>query len=133
MKALCKSMCKMTTQKKRRIAFSILIGLVVTSVSGLMSNQSIIGELPNARVVSTPILGVSYWGYVLPWLRQVVYPGAAKTVMWLNFAADVIIWSLIACVVLAVFKLPVAGKTANRRRARRSRRKPRRKPRRRRR
>ena len=111
---------------KSRLLVSILIGLVVTVVSGININQNIAGEIPNVRVVEQPLLGASYWGYILPWLRQIIVPGAIKTVMWLNFIADVLVWTIIAYIVLTLLKLPAQPQTKPRRRnkrpARRSRR-----------
>lgn len=111
---------------KSRLLASILIGLVVTVVSGININGSIVGELPDVRIVSQPLLGASYWGYILPWLRQIIVPGAIKTVMWLNFAVDVLIWMLIAYIVLTLLKLPAQSRERpgrrNRRPARRARR-----------
>jgi hypothetical protein len=90
----------------RKIAFSILIGLVVTTVSGMWINTSVVGELPDVQLVSEPLLGVSYWGFLFPWLKQVVYPGAVKSVIWQNFIADVFFWSIVGYIVLSVFKMP---------------------------
>jgi hypothetical protein len=90
----------------RKIAFSILIGLVVTTVSGMWINLNVVGELPDVQFISEPLLGVSYWGFLFPWLKQVVYPGAVKSVIWQNFVADVFFWSIVGYVVLSVFKMP---------------------------
>ena len=112
---------------KSRLLVSILIGLVVTVVSGININQNIAGEIPNVRVVEQPLLGASYWGYILPWLRQIIVPGAIKTVMWLNFIADVLVWTIIAYIVLTLLKLPAQSRERpdrrrNKRPARRARR-----------
>ncbi len=94
----------------RRIAFSILIGLVVTTVSGMWVNSNIVGELPDVQFISHPWVGAVYWGYVLPWLRQAVVQFPVKSVIWQNFVADVFIWSIVGYIVLAAFKLPLMGK-----------------------
>ena len=96
----------MALRDRRRLAFSILIGLVVTTVTGLNLNSNLIGELPNVQFITQPWLGVSYWGYILPWLKQVVYPGMTKQVIWQNFVADVVIWTIVAYIVLTIFKVP---------------------------
>lgn len=103
-----------------RIVFALLIGLVITAVSGISLNSNIVGELPNVLFVTEPLLGVSYWGYMLPWLKQIVYPGEARRVIWQNFAADAVLWTIITYIVLAVFKLPrvAEAKAAARRRRR---------------
>jgi large-conductance mechanosensitive channel len=92
---------------KRRLAFSLLIGLVVTVVSALMKNISIIGSVPEIRFVSEPLADVVYWGYVFPWLRQVVSTDAVKVVLWRNFIVDVLVWTAVAYIVFAAVNLPL--------------------------
>ena len=94
----------------RRIAFSILIGLVVTTVSGMWVNSNIVGELPDVQFITQPLVGAVYWGYVLPWLRQPVVLNPIKSVIWQNFVADVFIWAIVGYIVLTVFKMPIKGK-----------------------
>jgi len=89
----------------RRVAIALLAGLCVTLLSGLLYNRTIYGELPNVRVASEPILGVGYWGYILPWLRKVVYPGSSLQVIWRNLCVDVAIWGL---AVYALFRVGMA-------------------------
>jgi hypothetical protein len=100
---------KMTREVKWRKVFSILLSLMVTLASGFCLNQNVVGELPDVRFVSGPWVGVSYWGFVLPWVSQIVYPGAQKQVLWANFAADVVVWFVAAYLVLAALKLPKLG------------------------
>jgi len=77
---------------KKIVAFSVLIGLIITLFTSLFVNADVIGEFPKVRFVSIPMLGMSYWGLPLPWLRQVVYPGATKQVIWAHFIVDLIFW-----------------------------------------
>jgi len=72
------------------------MGLSVTIFSGLLPNRVIYGELPDVRIAYEPILGVGHWGYVLPWLRRIVYPGSASEVVLRNLAADIAIWTLVS-------------------------------------
>lgn len=79
----------------------ILIGVGVTILTMMVPNAGVIGEFPDVRFVSVPLLGVGYWGSPLPWLKQVVYPGAPKQLIWPNLLADIVFW----VVVVAVAKL----------------------------
>ena len=84
--------------------FSILIGIAVTLVSGVLINPFIVGDFPKIRVVSKPVLGVVYWGYLLPWLKRVVImPIPPKTIIWQNLIIDLVVWSIIPFAVLTVF------------------------------
>ena len=112
-----------TKEIGNRIVYSLLIGLVVTAVSGISANQIIAGELPSVQLVMQPLLGVNYWGYMLPWLKQIVYPGEVKRVIWQNFAADAVLWTIVAYIVLAAFKLPAKSTGIKKSRARKKRRK----------
>jgi hypothetical protein len=86
----------------RKVAvFAVVAGIAVTALTALVPNTGAIGEFPDVRFVSIPMLGVSYWGSPLPWLKQVVYPGAPKQLIWPNLLADIVFW----VVVLAVVKL----------------------------
>ena len=68
--------------KKYKIpVYSILAGMFITLITGLFPNVF--------------LLGVSYWGYFLPWLSKVVYPGATLNVKWVNLFADIVIWSVL--------------------------------------
>ena len=100
---------KMTKEVKIRKLFSVLLGLIVTLASGFCINQNVVGELPDVRFVAEPWVGVDYRGFALPWISQIVYPGAQKQVLWPNFAADVIIWFVVAYLALAALKIPKLG------------------------
>lgn len=75
------------------MCYSILIGLVITLITGIFMNARFVGEFPNLKYATQPLLGVSYWGYPLAWIKQVVYPNAPKQIIWFNFVVDWIIWS----------------------------------------
>jgi len=86
----------------RKVAlFAIVVGVALTALTAMAPNTGVIGEFPDVRFVSIPLLGVGYWGGPLPWLKQVVYPGAPRAVVWPNLLADVAFWA----VVVAVTKL----------------------------
>jgi len=61
--------------------YSILTGIVITLITGFFPNVF--------------LLGVSYWGYLLPWAMRTVYPGAPFEILWINFIVDIIIWSVL--------------------------------------
>jgi hypothetical protein len=60
--------------------YSILTGILITLITALFPNVF--------------LLGVSYWGYFLPWIKKIVYPGAPIEIMWINFFANIVIWSV---------------------------------------
>jgi len=74
------------------IIFSLVIGLILTFLSAFSINTYVIGELPNIRFVSIPILGVKYSGHPLPWTRQVVYPDAQIEIIMSHLIIDLIFW-----------------------------------------
>lgn len=109
----------------RKVAlFALAAGIALTALTALGPNTSVIGEFPDVRFVDIPLLGVGYWGGPLPWLKQVVYPGAPKVVVWPNLLADVAFWALaVAAVKLACVKALCKPKAKARpRRARKARR-----------
>jgi len=79
---------------------SLLLGLVITFVTGVFVNTNIIGEFPDIEITTEPWVRVSYRGYILPWIRQVVYPGAPQEIVLANLVMDIVIWTLIALAVL---------------------------------
>ncbi len=78
---------------KKLIGISLAIGLMITLLTSFSINTYMVGEFPDIYVVSLPILGVSYSGHPLPWVRQVVYPGAQKEIVLVNLVVDIIFWS----------------------------------------
>jgi len=66
--------------------YSIITGIVITLITGLFPNVF--------------LLGVNYWGYFLPWLRRIVYPGSPLEVLWIYVLVDVIIWSVLVYLTL---------------------------------
>jgi hypothetical protein len=84
-------------------------------LTALVPNTGAIGEFPDVRFVSIPMLGVSYWGSPLPWLKQVVYPGAPKQLIWPNMLADIVFWVVVVAVA-KLFWLKVLAKPKIRRR-----------------
>ena len=92
-------------EKIRKITIcSILIGIAVTLVLGASLNPYVVGDFPKIKVVSEPVMGVGYWGYLLPWLKRVVtWPPPPKTIIWQNLIIDLVVWSIIPFAVLTVF------------------------------
>ncbi len=78
---------------KRLVLPSLIIGGIITSFSGLLPN------------IPPSLLGVGYWGYPLPWLKQVVYPGAPKVIIWHFLILDWLIWTGLSFSVLYVMKI----------------------------
>jgi|GEM_PF-1865219 len=78
---------------RKSIIFSLVVGLALTFLTSFLINNVVIGEFPNIRFVSLPIIGVNYWGYPLPWLKQVVYPGELKVPIWSHFVIDIAYWT----------------------------------------
>jgi hypothetical protein len=96
----------------KKITTSLLIGFSTTLLSGLSPNKTFYGELPNVKVASEPILGIGSWGYILPWLRKVVYPSSTLQVSWRNFIVDIAFWSFIGYALLSIgLKLKLSMKT----------------------
>ncbi|NIM47585.1 MAG: hypothetical protein GTN40_05525 [Candidatus Aenigmarchaeota archaeon] len=60
---------------------SLLTGIIITLITGFFPNVF--------------LLGVSYRGYLLPWMRSVVYPGAPFEILWIYFLTDIIIWTVL--------------------------------------
>jgi len=72
------------------IIFFIIIGLIITLITGLFSNLD-------------TLVGVSRWGYPLYWLsKMVIGPQYSPPldIVWLNLIIDVIIWSIIVYLIL---------------------------------
>jgi len=88
---------------KKTVVYSFFIGLAITLLTSLFVNNTVIGEFPNIRFVSIPMLGISYWGYPLPWLKQVVYPGATKEPIWIHFIVNVLYWSGLVLIIKAFY------------------------------
>lgn len=99
------------------IAFSVFLGLIITVATSFVYNSYVFGEFPNIQFISIPILGVGYWGMPLPWLRQIVYPGAPKQIVWSHFIIDVIFWAAVVFV-LKLFYFTIIKKKPKKVRAR---------------
>ena len=67
-------------------AYAIVTGILITLITGIFPNMF--------------LLGVNYWGYFLPWLQRIVYPGAPLQVMWIYLTIDVIVWSVLVYLTL---------------------------------
>lgn len=82
--------------------YSILTGILITLITGVFQNVF--------------LLGVSYWGYFLPWLRRIVYPGSSLEILWVYFIADIIIWSVFIYLAIISVEEEEAKKRATRKR-----------------
>ncbi|MCK4364765.1 MAG: hypothetical protein KAW45_01815 [Thermoplasmatales archaeon] len=74
------------------IIISIIVGIIITLITGLFSNQE-------------NFLGSSRWGYPLHWLsRMIVGPQYSPplNIVWLNLIIDIVIWSIIVLVILLI-------------------------------
>ena len=78
---------------KNAVLFSFVAGLAITFLTSILINNVVVGELPDIRLVSEPLLGVSYWGYPLPWMKQVVYPNAGKEIILSHFLINIAYWT----------------------------------------
>lgn len=107
-------------------AFAGIVSMLVTSQ---IYNMAVIGEFPVVRFVSIPLLGVGYWGIPLPWLKQVVYPGAPMEIIAANAAVDLLFWVAVALFMqvsyVAVSRALSGGRKAAPRKASRRPRRPR--------
>jgi hypothetical protein len=68
---------------KRLVLPSLILGGIITIFSGLLPNTT------------QGILGVGYWGYPIPWIKQIVYPGAPRVILWHFFVLDWIFWMVL--------------------------------------
>lgn len=110
---------------RKTIAFSVLLGLVVTIATSFVYNSYVIGEFPDVRFVSIPLVGVGYWGFPLPWVKQIVYPGATKEIIYSHFVIDLLFWTG-AVVIAKMFHVTVV-KGEKLKKPKRAKRKPKRK------
>jgi len=86
----------MSREHVKRLTIAVIIGFSLTMLLGFLPNRSIYGEIPEIGIAWEPMLGAGHWGYVLPWLTKVVYPGSATEIVWRNLAMDVVIWTLVS-------------------------------------
>jgi len=79
--------------KTKLVIGSVVGGILITLLSGLLRNTPAM------------LVGAEHYGYPLPWLRQVVYPGAPLEVppeYYLNLVVDVVVWAVIVGIILFV-------------------------------
>jgi len=76
----------------RLLALALGLGVLATGLTGLINN--------------TPagLVGAVHYGYPLPWLYQVVYPGAPMQVDSVILLVDIAIWSVIIGMVLLLLQ-----------------------------
>jgi len=76
----------------RILLLALGLGVLVTALTGLVNN--------------TPagLLGAVHYGYPLPWLYQVVYPGAPMQVDPMILVMDIVMWSVIIGIILLLLQ-----------------------------
>lgn len=94
---------------RKMLHFSILLGLLIAIATSLVPNTCVIGEFPDVRFIAIPLIGVSYWGSPLPWLKQIVYPDAVKEVIWPHLAVDALFWIVVVFVVKLFYFVGIKG------------------------
>ena len=76
------------------IISSLIIGIVITLITGLFTHPDIVGA--------------NWWGYPLTWLTQAVLSpeySPPLNINWLNLIIDIVVWTIIAFVILvAIFR-----------------------------
>lgn len=78
---------------KKRLVVAVVVGGIIALLTGLLSNPP-------------DLLGVNYWGYPLPWLKQVVYPDTPKVIIWHYLILDWLIWAgIVFCVRYVIDRL----------------------------
>jgi len=114
--------------ERKMVVCTVFLGLLITAATAAVVNTWIIGEFPNVRFVSIPLIGVGYWGMPLPWLKQIVYPGAPKEIIWSHFIIDLLFWIAVVFVAKAFYITGIKGEKLMRaKKAKRRKRKPKRK------
>lgn len=109
--------------RKKMIAFTVLLGFLITVATSLVPNMYVIGEFPYVKCISTPVVGVGYWGVPLPWMKQVVYPGAPKQIIPSHFILDVVFWIVIVFVIKLFYLTVIKGQKPKSKAIRKARRK----------
>ena len=68
----------------QKFFISILVGLIVTLISGIFPSP-----------LSYVLLGVALRGLPFAWISQVIYPGAPAKIEYDGFMLDVFFWALV--------------------------------------
>ncbi|MFQ6020985.1 MAG: hypothetical protein ACE5J4_03155 [Candidatus Aenigmatarchaeota archaeon] len=87
-----------------RIIISLTLAVIISLATGLLSNGFVLGDFPNIRISLEPVIGITYWGYPLYWLKRVVVPDAPYEISWVNLVTDIIIWFIMVFVILKIVK-----------------------------
>jgi hypothetical protein len=76
---------------EKKIAYSIILGTIITLVTS---------QLPNNTVI-----GASNSGYPFPWLSQPLYPiGSPATIIWEALLIDAVVWIFVAFVIIYAYQ-----------------------------
>lgn len=85
----------MSDLKTRMLLFGVVGGVVITLLTGLLSNTP------------SMLVGAEYYGYPMPWLIRLViapeyFPWKAD---YVNLIVDVVVWFVIVAVVLSLLMM----------------------------
>lgn len=72
------------------VVWSTVVGVILTIFTGF------------CRTPFLNLIGVSYWGVPFAWLKQIVYPGATKEIIWHGMLMDIVTWALPSGVVITL-------------------------------
>jgi len=72
------------------VVWSTVVGVILTIFTGF------------CRTPFLNLIGVSYWGVPFAWLKQVVYPGATKEIIWHGLLMDIVTWVMLSGVVITL-------------------------------
>jgi hypothetical protein len=81
-----------TIPLNKKIAYSIILGTIITLVTS---------QLPNNTVI-----GASNTGYPFPWLSQPLYPiGSPATIIWEALLIDAAVWTIVGFVLVIIYQI----------------------------
>lgn len=76
---------------KTKAIVSIVLGIVITLITGMID-------------ISGTLVGASNFGFPLAWVSMPVLATPVTNILWVNFIADVLIWSGIVFVIISLLK-----------------------------
>jgi hypothetical protein len=77
---------------KKEVIVSIIIGAIVSLLTGLINTTP------------SKLVGVGYWGFPIKWVKQIIYPGAPKEILWIHFIENTIIWIAMIFVIVIIIR-----------------------------
>lgn len=91
-------------RQKKILLISLILAIVLTLFSELLINTRIQGVFPNLVFGGEPLIGVTYYGYPIPWMSQVVYPGSEKEIIWSAFILNILFRTVILFLILKLMR-----------------------------